>query len=443
MKISAAFCTGLFLCLPAWTVLAAAGQPENGKEGAAPVPVSMEQKGTLLATFVPRSQGFQTRTITNSSSQDYFRASFAEEGVLQIIKAGQFFVNGFPVPRDAAELDARWPHGYQVNGSSWLTHGPEGFTVDKKVYREYGQALLALVRRIPAGLPIRLYDTDGDLRADRIEASVLEAVIPQHIRQDPQGSFRIRRLAREAYPAPVPGEGRKFDGEHFTNRSREIIPPSQMDSRLAPGEIGLFAYGPQGWSMQRALPVTGALEEAKDHEYYQINGIRYQDAMRFSRDNLPISNRCGEFINTLTYFGLTGTQGVPVTLWLVDTGNPAQQGAPAGFTSGFSAPLVLTRALGEARAALRSVPVSQDGRDVPSGSCWMTPQTSRQLKQIAGDARESLREKAPSTVMDYESYLLYLALHGSQDDIGARYAGYHFSGIRTGTGTVVQGDSRR
>lgn len=382
-----------------------------------------------LAAVITKSEGRAIRTVTDSTYDGLFAAPSAEAGVRDIIKAGRFRINGFAIPADAQTLAKDWPKGYTVNGTVWLAKEGDHYVVDKKTYTAYDDAALAVVKRIPAGLEIRIYDQDGDHYGDAIEASVWEAIIPQTLDKDDAGNILVRRLSANAYPPAVPGEGRAYDASHFTEGSGEKVAPENMDASIRPGDMALFAYTPSGWTLRRAIPVTGPLQAAKDHRYYQLNGIRYHDAMRFSRDNLPISNRCGEFINTLHYFKAMHRPEAPaVTLWLVPTSS-GQPGAPAGFTSGDSAAPLLKQALRQSWQHLAHTAISTDGRGVPAGKPWMTPSAYHQATEVITAAQKVYDQHQAPVIMDYERYLLYLALNGGQDDIGARYAGYDFEGI--------------
>ena len=81
----------------------------------------------------------------------------------------------------------------------------------------------------------------------------------------------------------------------------------------------LFMYTPDGWIINRAKEIKGNLVDGEDHKYYKIGENKFQDAMRFSRDNIIISNRCGEYLNAHKYFGFlnknNGEDNCDVSLW--------------------------------------------------------------------------------------------------------------------------------
>ena len=63
-------------------------------------------------------------------------------------------------------------------------------------------------------------------------------------------------------------------------------------------------YKPDGWIIARAKEFKGKLMDGEDHKFYQIGYKKFGDTMRFSRDIIIISYRCGEYINAHKYFNL-------------------------------------------------------------------------------------------------------------------------------------------
>jgi hypothetical protein len=382
-----------------------------------------------LARIVLQSEGMHVVPLTDAKYNRYFGRETASQAIPELMQRGKFYINGKAVPVSGEALADQFHGTYTVNGSAWLQKQDNGFLVDKKVYPRYEEALPALAARIPAGVEISLYDHDGNGAADEVMADVVEAFIPSSIVRKGR-AYEVRRLADSDFPQPVPGEGRRYDGTLFTAENPVTVPDFLLDKKLKAGDMALFSKAAKGWHVNRARAVTGILEAAADHEYYQIDGIKYHDAMRFSRDNLPISNRCGEFIDALKYFGFVGgKEKVPVTLWFVPT-RSGEQGAPAGFTSGKSAPIILKKALSEAKKALSSAVTSEKEQAVPKGHCLMTQENYAALSQLVQNGEKMLQQGANPVVIDYENYLLYLALNGSSEDIGARYAGYRLTGVQ-------------
>lgn len=291
---------------------------------------------------------------------------------------------------------------------------------------------------IVAGLELRLYDTDGDQYVDAIDADYKEGVQVQNITHNADGTVSVQRGDIDTEHKATE-EGRYFDGSHFTATSGEKIKAAYFDPQIAPGDIALFWWGPDGWVMERAREAHGLFVDGSDHASYTIDSTAYADAMRFSRDNLFISNRPGEFVNAQKFFGFNNNaEGLKVSLWLVPTTDPAAQGAPVGMTSGASARAFLTQAIACAQQWLASAVPSADGSDVPASGQWAPPALHEQLRQAIARAQTVLASSsAANALLDYQVYLLYLTLNGSADDIGAKFGNYRYSGfvhaIKSGT----------
>ena len=354
------------------------------------------------------------KTVTDPMYDDFFSEKSAEDGVRAILAASRFSINGFPIPGTAEAFEALGPQGYLLNRGAWLSGTAGRYRVGKKDFTDYAEAALAAATDFTAGLEVRLLDADGDGFADRIDMDYPEAVIAGKITRNPDGTASMRR-AEPAFTGEY--DGRAFDGERFSETSGERIPLENLDLALREGELALFRFVPSGWELRRAREVRGPLADGKDHGWYQIGPTRYQDAMRFSRNNLPISNRCGEYLNTHRYFGLMGEASPEVSLWFVPTADPALQAAPAGFTSGENAPVFLSAALKTAKGILSSAP--------------QAPAEERAVvEQAIERAEQALAGNLAPELLDYHAYLLYLALNGSDEDIGARFEGFRYPGLR-------------
>ena len=390
--------------------------------------------GTLMKAIV-LSMGTDSATVANAQYDKYFKQGTAASGVPAIIAAGKFFINGYAIPASAAELAARYPKGYKVNEVPWLYYDQttatwKGGYKGQRAAATYDAAALAVATGIVAGLEARLYDTDKDGYADLIAADFREGVIVSHVTRHADKTYRVDRGEID-FPNKTPNEGKLFDGPHFTATSGEVIKEANFDPAIAAGDIALFWYGTDGWVMQRAKEVNGVFVNGADHESYNIGGVAYSDAMRFSRDNLFISNRPGEFANAQKYFGLNNNAAnLKVSLWLAPTTDAHAQGAPVGMTSNASARALLTKAIAIASARLASVAVSADGKDVPASRKWVRQASHSQLDQAIKRAAAAVAsDTSYPAQLDYQIYLLYLTLNGSANDIGAKFGGYAYTGF--------------
>ena len=388
----------------------------------------MEEK--LLGTVITRSQGpMRIIGITEEANKTFFACGRAKEGTLEIISRGNFYINEFAIPKDEDAFRKDWPKGFTVNEAMWLSNKDGKWQVGRDSFASYADAALATAENLPAGLELRIYDLDGDGFADRIDADFLEAIIADEILTYEDGSKGIRKLDPDRWLEKIAAEGRRFDGSHFGSEQREHVKPENFDPSIQEGDCCLFALYPDGWKVIPAIAANGILVTGQDHEYYQIDDTKYGDAMRFSRDHIIISNRCGEYVNAMRYFGLLNNQeGLKVTLWIVPViGYPAKIGATAGFTSGANADAFLTRAISVAKQKLAAAAISPDGQGV-SGD-WATREACDEISETIKKAEGVLASEAPADMKDYMVYLLYLSLNGVGHDIGAMFGGYHFTGL--------------
>jgi len=422
------FATQLILLGGAWAFVTGAAAATN--QG------SPEPK-TLIQAIV-LGMGRDAPVVTDARYDPYFKGHSAAAGIPAVIAAGRFYINGLVLPSSEAAYAKQTPDGYLVNQVRWLYRDATGTAwrggyKGQKTVGSYAEAALAVATGIVPGLEVRLYDSDGDGLADLVEADYKEGVQVERVTHRNDDSYSVERGDIDTLKR-TGQEGRVFDAQHFSGASGERIDARNFDKTIGSGDIALFWYGPDGWVMQRAKEARGVFIDGTDHRSYNIGGTSYADAMRFSRDNLFISNRPGEYANALMYFGLNGNaEGLASSLWLVPTTDPKAQGAPVGISSGASAHRLLAKAVAVAKNKLSSVAVSRDGRDVPAKALWALAADHDQVSQAISRAEEALASaSSPPALLDYQIYLLYLTLHGSDSDIGARFGGYRYAGFENG-----------
>lgn len=397
-------------------------------------------KGTLIKAVV-LNMGKDGATVTDAQYDGYFKEHSAAIGVRAIVMAGQFYINGNPIPATAKDYFLQTPKGYLVNQEPWLYYD-EKSAVWRGGYKgqtsatTYEAAALAVATGIVAGLEVRFYDTHHKGYTDMIDADFLEGVIVSQIIHNSDNTYSVYRGDIDR-ANKIANEGASFDGQHFTERSGEKIGADHFDASIRAGDVALFWYGPDGWQIKRAREVNGIFVDGADHQSYTLDSAVYGDAMRFSRDNLFISNRPGEFVNAQKYFGLNNNaQGLKVSLWLVPTTDPNAQGAPVGLTSNASASAFLAQAIHYCRERLASVKISPDGTDVPRNMKWVTQDVYNQLNAAITRANAvRMSPTSSASLMDYQIYLLYLTLNGSNNDIGAKFAGFSYAGFEHQTQT--------
>lgn len=401
-----------------------------------------EVDGTLVNALVI-DMGSDAANITASQYDQYFSQGSAVDGVKAVLAAGNFYINLWAIPgsEDAYQNNTACAAsgGYLVNQTPWLAYtngtwygGYEAETAEDS----FADAALAVANGLIAGLEVRFWDIDGDGFTDLIDADFLEGVTVDTVTENANGTYTIYRGNIDV-ANKTPYEGTIFDQDLFASTTTgPTIPAENFDTTVGTGDVALFWYGPNGWAMKRAEQIEGIFIDGADHEFYEIDGVTYEDAMRFSRDNLFISNRPGETTSAQKYFGLTNNTaaGLDVSLWLVPVSNIAntsEHGAPIGMTTSLDdGRAFLTSAIEQCQAALDNVTVSADGSDVPSTQEWITQGNYTILSDAIARANSTVAAADSSSfLLSYQLYLLYQAMDGSADDIGAMFAGFSFTGF--------------
>ena len=370
-------------------------------------------------------------TIINEKYNKYYKSKNAKEGVKQIIKNNEFYINGFPIPGTEEEFLRKTPNGYLVNQKKWLTKTEEGYNVMQNGnYSNYDEAAFITAIGFNAGLEVRLFDLDEDNFVDHIELYYVEAMIVNNIIKNEDKTIKIYRVEVNDTFNWEENDGRIYDGNNFTKKTDEIIYDYNFSHNIKKGNIVLFSYRPEGWVIEKGKEVKGILVNGEDHKFYQIGALKFQDAMRFSRDNIIISNRCGEFYNVHKYFGfLNNKENLQVSLWFVNSYDENRFAAPAGFTTGQNSKFFLSKAIEFSKKKLNSVVISNYGNKINKGIRYVSQKDFDDFDRAIKRAEKALNDRCSNELMDYHVYLLYFANCGSENDIGAKYAGFKYVGF--------------
>ena len=299
----------------------------------------------------------------------------------------------------------------------------------KKDFENYEEASFVTATGFIAGLEVRLYDLDNDKFVDHIEMDYVESVIINEIINNEDNTLSLYRSdINEEFIWE--NDGKRFDGESFSKKWNQKIEKKNFDPSIKKGDMCLFMYMPEGWVIQRAKEVKGKLINGEDHKFYQINDKKFQDAMRFSRDNIIISNRCGEYLNAHKYFGfLNMKDDYEISLWSIHTFDKNRFGAPCGFTSGKSARYFLLKAIEFSKKKLDSILIDNDEKNIQKGQKYVCKKEYEIFKNLIMRAEKICDNNYPYEIYDYNVYLLYFANFGSQNDIGAKFAGFNYNGF--------------
>ena len=338
---------------------------------------------------------------------------FDEDGVMGVVADGNFYINDFAVPATLEELTAL-EGGFVVNsGTSTLAVVDGVIMVDgKNKGYTFESAIQALVNdNLPGGLHFDLYDNDGDTKTDVVKMWYTEGVIVNGISTDADGNYVLSRGDLTYVPSYA---GRLYDADNFSGKLDEVIKPENFDATIEEGDCAIFYLTPDGWVVERATEINGIYEDGKDHGYYQIDGVQYPDTMKYSRDNLIVAQRNGEYNNAHQYFGFNGNDdGLKTSLWL-----DPKSGSPIGLSANENAKTFLTEALAVAKFKYEGTKLADDASEAQKIAYAALGEAVELAEKTLAD------ETSLNSEFDFYTYYLYLNLNGTGNDIGAAFAGF-------------------
>lgn len=385
----------------------ALGSKLSGKNG-----LVLKTSGDLIAEIDTQRVG--GGAMGNAVGIYDYPEYFDEAGVFGVVEAGNFYINDFQVPASPEELAALGEEGFVVNsGATSLTAGDGAFLVDgKDKGSEYAAAIKSLINdELPGGLHMDLYDTDSDGKADVVKLWYTEGLIVNRISRDAAGNYILDRGGLERVPSHA---GRLYDADNFGNILGETVKPENFDFSLKEGDGAVFYLTPDGWIVKKAVEANGIFVDGVDHDFYQIDATKYTDTMKYSRDNLIVAQRNGEFANAHTYFGFKNNdKGIKVSMWM----DPYSM-SPIGITSNENARVFLTDAIAQSKAKLASVTLT--------GTATAEQKFAyAALEEAVQLAEETLADPdSYNSELDFWVYYLYLAQAGTGSDIGAAFSGF-------------------
>ena len=358
----------------------------------------------LTVAADPSSEGMPTGLAITDSSYDRYFADGALFGANIILGEGNLYVNGIAVPKTLAEYKEK---GFKINGKELIINA-----TDEMDYRY--EAIEAITDAVPIGSPVTLKGENG--KCSRIEYMVYKAFIIGRIK----GNSVVRSYADGIKP---------YDENDFSS----LTAVDFGGKTFSDGEMALAYVNAGGtWTLVKAVELKGRLIDAADHASYQmrVGGglVTIPDAMGFSRDNIIISNRCGEFANAMKYFGFTGLEGEEVSLWVVPSGQDGVYGAPAGFTSVGNAQDMLKKAIAIAESKLYGV--EPETEELKENGKYVSSDVYEEVSEAISAAKAACDDyNTADEILNYRMYILYLTLNGSADDVGAQFAGYSYTGL--------------
>ncbi len=382
-------------------------------------PAAFAAEGDLVTAPAPSAPTYEIDTVRTGNMGPLgdgiydHPEYFDEEGVMGVVADGGFYINDFQIPATAEDL-AALEGGFVVNSETMKLEVIDGvITMDgKDTFETYAEAIKALVNdELPGGLHFDLYDEDGDTKTDVVKMWYTEGVIVNEISQDADGNYVLSRGDLTFVPSYA---GRLYDADNFSGKLNEVIKPENFDTTIKEGDCAIFYYTPDGWVVERATEINGIYEDGKDHGYYQIDGVQYPDTMKYSRDNLIVAQRNGEYNNAHQYFGFNGNDdGLKTSLWL-----DPKSGSPIGLSANENAKTFLTAALANAKFKYEGTKLADDATEAQKIAYAALGEAIELAEKTLAD------EASLNSEYDFYTYYLYLNLAGTGNDIGAAFAGF-------------------
>ena len=346
--------------------------------------------------------------ITNADFDEYFGGN-AAEGVETLLAEGKVYVNGIKVPATEDETP-----DYQVNGVSSLykTNSGWGFNVHKTTSADnlsFEEARLGFYETITTvrGHVTTLYGDSATGLVNKLDSQ----------------SFDVFRITYFEDHGGQVDKIERGDFELETNRIRPdvesitSVADSYFDREIKIGDVVIYYYGPNGWVMNKAVPIEGTLFK-DENKNFVINAGQSDEYVHIesnvSRYNLINCNRPTQFYTAYVRLGLTD---LSVVTWCTPTGHPI------GFTYGdkTAAKEALTLAIEHAEAAKDGVAVSVDGSDVAKGTMWVA-QADLDAFDEAIAAAQAVCNKNSTAVQEYDAAIY--ALSDALGEAGEKPTGF-------------------
>lgn len=381
--------------LPVRAISEALGCEVSWDDAASAVRISTEAP-TLLYKFL--TDITYTDIITDPVQDKYFKEGSALAGVEALLDAGRCYVNGFQIP--AAEADCG--DAFVIMGYDKLYKTENGWAAEnnKRTGTNFADARLGMVEALSrtSGLPVYLYDTDGDGYTDKINFSFYAVALVDSLVDNGDGTMCIDR-----------GDFALTKTKLDVNDVR--FPAENVDSTIREGDFAMFWEDAQiGWCLQREIGITGKLTYGADHQYYVFNGEKIMDGMHNPKASINVANRPGQYTNAHLAFGL---EDMEVTFWVTPEGSVA-----SGFTSNENAAPSLEKAIAYCKALKADVAVSADGSGLASGKKWVTAEDMAAYDAAIAAAEAVLADtQTKNSALDTQIYNLFTATWGTKAKI--------------------------
>ena len=338
--------------------------------------------------------------ITDSTFDKYFGDGTAKAGVISILNAGQFYINGSQVPYKT-ESGGYSSTEFKVNNTKELWQEADG-TWSWKAHKLYSGSGLdfetARLKYIEAasqleGLTMDVMAPIGTTIANKIVTTIKDASVVSKISVSGENTIVHGTAWRGS-------EGAGLGLEPFT------FPTANVDATIQAGDEVLYWYDYEsGWNIKRAIPVTGRLSPIAGSKEALFEGKQVIDA-KITRNWLAEEYRYTQFLRGQRRTKLWNYE---VIMWTTETGYVI------GFTRGDNARASLAQAIKYAEDATSAIVTSVDGKDVATDKYWVTSDVWKAY-QGALAAAKNMYANANATNLEVDSMIFVLgnALGGTE-----------------------------
>lgn len=370
------------------------------------------KKYVLLKTVVAH----RDKGLTDVEYKTYFNNGDSSTAVLDMVRAGNIYVNGYQIPY-LAKNGRESSKELVVGGERmlWLEGGLGYQTWNwraQKMWHGSGRNLTAAAYDLATNLTyregeiIKLYARKGSNTTDLIRFAVINTALVTGIHADTTDNTVTVKTIMPTEKGDVAATVK--------------IAGNQFDSGIKVGDIAILTDDAvTGMSAEKATAVKGRLIPTANIKNPQWLAAGAAKAVDFSdglidRSYIPEYAKNTQFIRGHRRLNLYAYDA-DITMWQTSTGYSI------GFTRGNSAKGALEYAIGYAESQVSKVRVSTDGRDVPGNTYWVTQDVWDVYQKELMNAK-ALLSNGSATNLDYDAAILKLAnALGGTEDVGQKF----------------------
>jgi len=296
-----------------------------------------------------------------SVTDKYFKGG-VEVGLQKLLEAGQVYVNGLRIPAKPATYYMNgMPAIWQKGDGHWTWQAHDKLNTDKDELHNgdysfnFARRRFVIAASSLRGMTTSIWAQKGKTTACRVDFLIKSGGQVEKILVNRNGTTTV-------WGVPIDATSYNTDGGPNDRESR-TLPTCNFDRKIKPGDTVLYWRGPDGWHMERAIPVFG-LMTAPNTMNITVDGVTASDAL-IVRYNMQRGSRPGQFISATNNLKLGD---IPVTLFNTDTGHVVGISRMGYARTGVHAALHYV----DEQLAGKTIVASANGEDVWADTYWVT-----------------------------------------------------------------------